>query len=56
VKAPPRDSTQTASIFKTRSFQFLIDVVGAENIAIALDVASSTPEWNMFASLLNCDA
>jgi hypothetical protein len=37
VKAPPRDSTQTASIFKTRSFQFLIDAVGAENIAIALE-------------------
>ncbi|WP_028218879.1 hypothetical protein [Paraburkholderia oxyphila] len=37
VKAPPRDSTQTASIFKTRSFQFLVDAVGAENIAIALE-------------------
>jgi hypothetical protein len=37
VKAPPRDSTQTASIFKTRSFQFLVDVIGAENIAIALE-------------------
>lgn len=37
VKAPPRDSTQTASIFKTRSFQFLVDTVGAENIAIALE-------------------
>ncbi|OUL70473.1 hypothetical protein CA603_48840, partial [Paraburkholderia hospita] len=33
VKAPPRDSAQTASIFKTRSFQFLVDAVGAENIA-----------------------
>ncbi|MBN3790048.1 hypothetical protein [Burkholderia sp. Ac-20353] len=37
VKTPPRDSTQTASIFKTRSFQFLVDTVGAENIAIALE-------------------
>jgi hypothetical protein len=37
VKAPPRDSTQTASVFKTRSFQFLVDAVGAENIAIALE-------------------
>jgi hypothetical protein len=37
VKQPPRDSTQTASIFKTRSFQFLVDVIGAENIAIALE-------------------
>ena len=37
VKAPPRDSAQTASIFKTRSFQFLVDAVGAENIAIALE-------------------
>jgi hypothetical protein len=36
-KAPPRDSTQTASIFKTRSFQFLVDAVGAENIALGLD-------------------
>ncbi|MFP3556773.1 hypothetical protein [Paraburkholderia hospita] len=37
VKTPPRDAAQTASIFKTRSFQFLVDVVGAENIAIALE-------------------
>jgi hypothetical protein len=37
VKAPPRDSALTASIFKTRSFQFLVDAVGAENIAIALE-------------------
>ncbi|ADG20882.1 hypothetical protein HDG35_007344 [Paraburkholderia sp. JPY681] len=37
VKAPPRESTQTASIFKTRSFQFLVDTVGAENIALGLD-------------------
>src|SRR5579863_596411 len=37
VKAPPPDSAQTASIFKTRSFQFLVNAVGAENIAIALE-------------------
>ncbi|CAN7749477.1 hypothetical protein LJR267_010348 [Paraburkholderia hospita] len=37
MKAPPRDSAHTASIFKTRSFQFLVDAVGAENIAIALE-------------------
>ncbi|MEM5314210.1 hypothetical protein [Paraburkholderia sp. JHI869] len=37
VKAPAQDSAQTASIFKTRSFQFLVDTVGAENIAIALE-------------------
>ncbi|WP_321791851.1 hypothetical protein [Burkholderia pyrrocinia] len=37
VKTPPRDSAQTASIFKTRSLQFLVDAVGAENIAIALE-------------------
>ena len=37
VKAPAQDSTQTASIFRTRSFQFLVDAVGAENIAIALE-------------------
>ncbi|MEM5372663.1 hypothetical protein V4C53_42535 [Paraburkholderia azotifigens] len=37
VKAPPPDAAQTASIFKTRSFQFLVDAVGAENIAIALE-------------------
>ncbi|MPW23397.1 hypothetical protein GCT13_43295 [Paraburkholderia sp. CNPSo 3157] len=37
VKAPPRDSARTASIFKIRSFQFLVDAVGAENIAIALE-------------------
>ncbi|MBB5421456.1 hypothetical protein HDG42_007541 [Paraburkholderia sp. JPY171] len=37
MKAPPRDSTQTASIFKTRSFQFLVNAVGAENIALGLD-------------------
>src|SRR5689334_15571532 len=37
VKAPAKDAAQTASIFKTRSFQFLVDAVGAENIAIALE-------------------
>ncbi|MFP3605977.1 hypothetical protein [Paraburkholderia sp. SIMBA_053] len=37
AKTPPRDSTDTASIFKTRSFQFLVNAVGAENIAIALE-------------------
>ncbi|MGF6872923.1 hypothetical protein [Paraburkholderia sp. MM5477-R1] len=36
VNAPARDSAQTASIFKTRSFQFLVDTVGAENIALGL--------------------
>ncbi|MGF6605771.1 hypothetical protein OKW45_000671 [Paraburkholderia sp. WSM4175] len=36
AKAPPRDSAQTASIFKTRSFQFLVDAVGVENIALGL--------------------
>ncbi|MCP3727469.1 hypothetical protein M3I53_30840 [Paraburkholderia sp. CNPSo 3272] len=37
VKAPVQDATQTASVFKTRSFQFLVNAVGAENIAIALE-------------------
>ena len=38
VKAPPtRDPVQTASIFKTRSFKLLVDLVGAENIALGLD-------------------
>src|ERR1700722_16475021 len=38
VKTPPaRDPTQTASIFKTRSFKWLVDAVGAENIALGLD-------------------
>lgn len=37
MKPPAKDSAQTASIFKTRSFQFLVDAVGAENIAIALE-------------------
>ncbi|MFM0631657.1 hypothetical protein [Paraburkholderia xenovorans] len=36
VNAPAQDSAQTASIFKTRSFQFLVDTVGAENIALGL--------------------
>ncbi|SDR61186.1 hypothetical protein [Paraburkholderia tuberum] len=36
VNAPARDSAHTASIFKTRSFQFLVDTVGAENIALGL--------------------
>ncbi|HEY4311284.1 MAG TPA: hypothetical protein VGN12_17680 [Pirellulales bacterium] len=36
VNAPARESGQTASIFKTRSFQFLVDTVGAENIALGL--------------------
>ncbi|WP_244815359.1 hypothetical protein [Caballeronia sp. Lep1P3] len=36
-KAPPKDSAQTASILKTRSFRFLVDAVGAENIALALE-------------------
>ncbi|TCK33558.1 hypothetical protein B0G84_7825 [Paraburkholderia sp. BL8N3] len=35
--APSRDPAQTASIFKTRSFQLLVDAVGAENIALGLD-------------------
>ncbi|SAL05360.1 hypothetical protein AWB81_07126 [Caballeronia arationis] len=37
AKAPPQDPAQTASIFKTRSFQFLVNTVGAENIALGLD-------------------
>ncbi|MFM0632318.1 hypothetical protein [Paraburkholderia xenovorans] len=38
VKTPPtRDTAQTASIFKTRSFKWLVDAVGAENIALGLD-------------------
>src|SRR6202000_3513451 len=32
-----RDAAQTASIFKTRSFKWLVDAVGAENIALGLD-------------------
>jgi hypothetical protein len=34
---PAKDSTPTASIIKTRSFQFLVNAVGAENIALALE-------------------
>ncbi|SDR47280.1 hypothetical protein SAMN05443245_5998 [Paraburkholderia fungorum] len=38
AKSPPaRDAGQTASIFKTRSFKWLVDAVGAENIALGLD-------------------
>jgi hypothetical protein len=38
VKAQPaRDPTQTASIYKTRSFKLLVDAAGAENIALGLD-------------------
>jgi hypothetical protein len=38
VKSPPaRDPGQTASIFKTRSFKWLVDAVGADNIALGLD-------------------
>ncbi|MGF6574876.1 hypothetical protein ABH945_007004 [Paraburkholderia sp. GAS333] len=38
VKSPSaRDAAQTASIFKTRSFKWLVDTVGAENIALGLD-------------------
>ncbi|BCZ85148.1 hypothetical protein PTKU64_88230 [Paraburkholderia terrae] len=37
MKTPAKDAAQTASIIKTRSFQFLVDAVGAENIAIALE-------------------
>ncbi|MDR5832377.1 hypothetical protein P9250_31500 [Caballeronia sp. LP006] len=34
---PSKEPTSTASIIKTRSFQFLVNAVGAENIALALD-------------------
>jgi hypothetical protein len=38
TKPPPaKDPGQTASIFKTRSFKWLVDTVGAENIALGLD-------------------
>src|ERR1700692_1671983 len=38
TKGPPaKDPAQTASILKTRSFKLLVDVVGAENIALGLD-------------------
>ncbi|MFM0498472.1 hypothetical protein [Paraburkholderia caledonica] len=36
VNAPSQDAAPTASIFKTRSFQYLVDRVGAENIALGL--------------------
>jgi len=36
-QSPSREPAPTASIIKTRSFQFLVDAVGAENIALALD-------------------
>jgi len=36
-KAPAREPAATASIIKTRSFQFLVNAVGAENIALGLD-------------------
>jgi hypothetical protein len=35
--SPARDPAQTASIFKTRSFQLLVNAVGAENIALGLN-------------------
>lgn len=35
--ASTREPSATASIFKTRSFRFLVDAVGAENIALGLD-------------------
>jgi hypothetical protein len=31
------EPAETASIFKTRSFQLLVDMVGAENVALGLD-------------------
>jgi hypothetical protein len=37
AKVPPPELAQTASIFNTRSFQFLVNAVGAENIALALE-------------------
>ncbi|SAK57322.1 hypothetical protein AWB76_02433 [Caballeronia temeraria] len=37
AKPPAPDPAQAASIFKTRSFQFLVNAVGAENIALGLD-------------------
>lgn len=38
TKGPPaKDPAQTASVLKTRSFKLLVDAVGAENIALALD-------------------
>jgi len=34
---PPREPAQTASVIKTRAFKLLINAVGAENLALALD-------------------
>ncbi len=34
---PAKEPVLTASIFKTRAFKFLVDAVGAENIALGLD-------------------
>ncbi|MCG7400390.1 hypothetical protein [Caballeronia zhejiangensis] len=36
-QTPSKEPAATASIIKTRSFQFLVNAVGAENIALALD-------------------
>jgi hypothetical protein len=36
-QSPSKEPAPTASIIKTRSFQFLVNAVGAENIALALD-------------------
>ena len=36
-QSPSKEPAATASIIKTRSFQFLVNTVGAENIALALD-------------------
>jgi hypothetical protein len=36
-QSPSKEHAATASIIKTRSFQFLVNAVGAENIALALD-------------------
>jgi hypothetical protein len=35
--APPREPAQTASVIKTRAFKLLVNAVGAENLALALD-------------------
>jgi hypothetical protein len=36
-QSPSKEPAATASIIKTRSFQFLVNAVGPENIALALD-------------------
>lgn len=36
-QSPSKEPAAAASIIKTRSFQFLVNTVGAENIALALD-------------------